>query len=139
MIIFYMSEKDLNIMLETAKKVMKNSYSPYSKYQVGAALIADDGQLFEGTNMENSSFSMGICAESSAIVSMISTGARKIKALLVIGSGHELCTPCGACRQRIFEFSTPETLIHLADTSGVKKTLKITELLPYAFGTHHLD
>lgn len=126
-------------MLNSAKNAMQYSYSPYSHYKVGACIKSEDGSLFSGTNIENSSYSLTLCGESSAISAMISAGQKKILDIIVIGSGKDLCTPCGACRQRIYEFSTPDTLVHLATTDGIQKTLKITELLPHAFGPEHLD
>ncbi len=133
-----MPSPSLNLLLDTARKVMQYSYSPYSKYQVGACILSDNEQLFSGTNVENASSPLGLCAEASAISALISSGAKKIQEMLIIGSGKDLCTPCGACRQRIYEFSTSKTLIHLADANGIQKTLSINELLPYAFGPEHL-
>lgn len=133
-----MQEKSLNMMLETAKKTMQHSYSLYSQYKVGACLKSEGEQLFSGTNVENASSPLGLCAEASAIAAMISAGAREIQEIVIIGSGKDLCTPCGACRQRIYEFSSSKTLIHLADDTGIQKTLTIADLLPYAFGPKHL-
>ena len=133
-----MPSQSLNLLLDTARKVIQHSYSPYSKYQVGACIQSENEQLFSGTNVENASSPLGVCAEASAISAMVSSGAKKIQEMLIIGSGKDLCTPCGACRQRIYEFSTSKTLIHLADANGIQKTLSINDLLPYAFGPEHL-
>ena len=141
-----MQEKDLKNMLqnmlEIAKKAMKHSYSPYSHYCVGACISTEDGQLFSGTNVENASYGLCVCAETAAIAAMISAGHHKIHELVVISHHQEhptaLCAPCGACRQRIAEFSSPTTRIHLADTSGIQKTFTTAELLPEAFGPQHL-
>lgn len=128
-----------NILLESAKKVMQHSYSPYSQYRVGASLRCNDETIFTGTNIENASYSLALCAESAAIAAMISAGYQSIQEMVIIGSGKTLCMPCGACRQRISEFATPETKIHLADENGIQKTLTIQDLLPYAFGQKHLS
>lgn len=133
-----MPTTSLNTMLETAKKVMQHSYSPYSQYRVGACLKCEDDQLFSGTNVENAAYGLAICGEASAISAMASAGYRKIQEIVIIGSGAELCTPCGACRQRINEFASPDTLVHLANADGIQKTLKVSELLPYAFGPDYL-
>lgn len=137
-------QSSLNNMLETAKTIMNHSYSPYSHYRVGACLKSEGEYLFAGTNLENAAYNLGLCAEAAAIAAMIAAGCREIKEIIIIGEGDkkqhsDLCTPCGACRQRIYEFSTPETLVHLANTSGIQKTLTITELLPHAFGPKHLN
>lgn len=138
-----MQDNNLKSMLEVAQNVMKHSYSPYSRYRVGACIKTEDGQFFSGTNVENASYGLCVCAETAAITAMISTGHHKIQELVVISHHQEhlsaLCAPCGACRQRIFEFSTPTTRIHLADTSGIQKTFTINELLPEAFGPQHLE
>ena len=129
-------------MLEIARAVMKNSYSPYSHYRVGACIRTEDNQLFSGTNVENASYGLCVCAETAAIAAMISAGHHKIQELVVLSQHQEhptaLCAPCGACRQRIAEFSSPTTRIHLADSSGIQKTFTTAELLPEAFGPQHL-
>lgn len=125
-------------MLEHAKQAMQSAYAPYSRYPVGACIRTEHDHLFSGTNVENVSYSLSLCAETAAIAAMVTAGYRKIYELVVIGPPPELCTPCGACRQRLNEFSPEGTLIHLCDLSGVQKTLQLSELLPYAFGPKHL-
>jgi len=129
----------LSEMHANAKKVMNNSYSPYSEYRVGACIKGADDELYCGTNVENCSYGLCICAEASAITAMVSGGCREIKAILVIASGEKLCTPCGACRQRIAEFAGKETAVHLANHAGIQKTLNLSELLPMAFSPKFLD
>lgn len=137
-----MPNNNLNSMLEIAQQTMQNSYSPYSRYKVGACIKTEDGTIFSGTNVENASYGLSVCAETAAISTMLSAGHKKIKDIVIIGKHHDhdvnLCVPCGACRQRIAEFSSPTTQIHLADEKGIQKTFTISELLPEAFGPEHL-
>ena len=120
-------------LLDLAKSASKNAYAPYSKFRVGACIISDSGQFYHGCNVENISFPVGTCAEAGAISAMVANGDKKIKEILIYASSAELITPCGACRQRIAEFADSQTLVHLADDSGIKQTYSIAELLPHSF------
>ena len=91
-------------MMKKAEKVSKNSYSPYSKFAVGACVLASSGKVYTGCNFENSSFGMTICAERNAIGSAIAAGEKEIKAVAIYSPNQEECMPCGACRQWIQEF-----------------------------------
>ena len=126
-------------LLQAAKDAMAQAYAPYSKYQVGAAILAENGKVYSGCNIENAAYPVGNCAEASAIAAMVRDGARQIREIAVIGSGTELCTPCGGCRQRIREFASAETRIHACDASGVRRTFTCDELLPASFGPEHLS
>lgn len=128
----------VDLMVEKAKQVMLLAYAPYSKYHVGACVEAEDGELFVGCNVENASYGITICAEVSAITSMIAAGKKQIKSLVVMGSGPDMCTPCGRCRQFIREFAAPDAPIYLCDNNHVCKVSSIAELLPFAFGPDHL-
>lgn len=121
-----------------AKKAMALCHAPYSKFPVGAAILADDGNVYTGANIENLSFPEGWCAETTAISHMVMGGARKIVEIAVIAEKLALCPPCGGCRQRIKEFAGPETKIYLCDDAGVKKTMTMEELLPHSFETEVL-
>ena len=129
------------IMAQKACEVMEKAYAPYSKYHVGACVKAEDGSLFTGCNVENASYGLTNCAERSAIFSMISAGKRKITAIAIVGSGEEIGSPCGACRQVIREFAEPDAPIYLCDsrTKKVAKTTNIAELLPNSFGPEFLE
>ncbi|TCV61739.1 cytidine deaminase [Neorhizobium sp. S3-V5DH] len=122
-------------LFEAAREAMKKSYAPYSKFPVGVAIRADDGNAYLGANIENLSFPQGWCAEPTAIGAMIMGGASKIVELAVIAEKLPLCTPCGGCRQKISEFASADTRIYLCDDAGVQKTVTMAELLPYAFET----
>lgn len=129
------------LMVQKACEVMQHAYAPYSKYHVGACAQAEDGSMFVGCNVENASYGLTNCAERSAIFSLISAGKKRIKAIAIVGSGAELCTPCGACRQVIREFITPDAPIYLGDakTKKVIEVTNIAKLLPLSFGPNHLE
>lgn len=119
-------------LIKLAKDVEQKSYSPYSNFPVGSALITNDGDIFTGCNVENISFGLTNCGERTAIFKMISEkgpGA-KIKAIAVTTKSNMPLTPCGACRQVIQEFSTPETVL-LCKWQDGSKTISMKELLPY--------
>lgn len=122
-------------LFEAARDAMARCHAPYSKFPVGAAIRADDGSIHAGANIEVLSFPEGWCAETTAISHMIMAGRTKIREVAVFAAKLDLCPPCGGCRQRLSEFSTPDTLVYLCDAGGVKKTLRMDELLPYAFDT----
>lgn len=124
----------LDALFDVAKAAQARAYAPYSCFPVGAALRTPGGAIFSGCNVENAAYPLGICAESTAIAAMIAAGERKIAEILVLGPGPKSIAPCGACRQRIAEFATEATAIHLADGTGAVETLLLADLLPRAFG-----
>ena len=125
-------------LFETARRIQKRAYVPYSSFRVGAAIWADNNEVFSGCNVENISYPCGTCAEAGAIASMNAGGCKKIREILITADGQSLITPCGACLQRIKEFSDENTLIHLSDKTGIKQTLTIKDLLPLAFDDEEL-
>ena len=125
-------------LLHAARESLQHSYSPYSGYPVGAAVLTENGRIFTGTNIENSSYSLTICAERVAIFKAASEGARRIVAVAVICASGNECMPCGACRQVISEFSA-DTQIAVEDSNGVPKVIPLTDLLPQAFGAKDLE
>jgi cytidine deaminase len=125
-------------MLEMAKQAMLRAYAPYSKFHVGACLRTDNDKLYAGANVENAAYPRGQCAEASAIGAMIAAGDRKIVEIVVMGAGTELCTPCGGCRQRLNEFATADTPVHVCGPEGVRRTVTLGELLPFSFGPNNL-
>ena len=122
-----------NELIKLAKSASLKAYAPYSKFCVGCSILSDSNKYYSGCNVENISFPTGTCAEAGAISAMINGGDKLIKEILIYAPSKELITPCGACRQRIAEFSDSKTLIHLADDTGIKKTCTIADLLPYSF------
>ena len=125
-------------MFEAATKVRERAYVPYSKFKVGVAILTEDNHIVVGCNAENAAYPQSQCAEASAIGNMVSQGYSIIKEVLVIGSGDLLCSPCGACRQRIREFASLKTPIHMCNTKGHLKTSTLQELLPDSFGPENL-
>jgi len=112
---------------------MRRAYAPYSSFPVGAAIRTESGRIFAGANMENASFPEGWCAETSAIAHMVMAGERRIAEVAVAAEKMARITPCGGCRQRLKEFGTAETLVHLCDAGGIVETVKLGDLLPKAF------
>jgi len=125
-------------LLSAALAVQRNAHAPYSKFPVGAALRSRSGQVFTGCNVENSAYPLGTCAEAGAIAAMAAAGERAIEVLVTVADGDMLATPCGGCRQKIREFATPSTVIHVAGPDGVRKTYTMDELLPDSFGPENL-
>ena len=126
--------KNMHQLLAPARKAMANAYAPYSGFKVGAAILADDGNIYTGANVENVSYPCGTCAEAGAIAAMVCGGGKKIAAILVVSGGKVLVTPCGACLQRINEFAAADTPVLLAnDEAGVVKEMVLFDLLPQAF------
>lgn len=121
-------------LFDAARAAMRSAYAPYSQFPVGAAILTDGGKVFVGANMENASFPEGWCAETSAIAHMVMAGERKIAEIAVVAAKMALVAPCGGCRQRLKEFATADTLVHLCDTTGIVETVKLGDLLPKAFG-----
>jgi cytidine deaminase len=122
-------------LFEAARDAMSFAHAPYSKFPVGAAIRAEDGQIYKGANIENLSFPQGWCAEPSAISAMIIGGAKQIKEIAVIAEKLALCPPCGGCRQKIAEFANADTKVYLCDETGVQKVMSMDELLPFSFKT----
>lgn len=125
-------------LFEAARDAMSFAHAPYSKFPVGAAIRAEDGQIYKGANIENLSFPQGWCAEPSAISAMVMGGARQIKEIAVVAEKLALCPPCGGCRQKIAEFANADTKVYLCDETGVQKVMSMDELLPFSFKTELL-
>jgi cytidine deaminase len=120
-------------LVQSAKKVMKNAHAPYSKFRVGAAILLANGKIFVGCNVENASYGMTNCAERTAIFSAVAQLGPKIeiRAVFVVNDQGAPCSPCGACRQVIYEFG-PDATIFFQGAKGPKQA-HITELLPEGF------
>lgn len=119
-------------LIEAAKGVLASGYAPYSGFRVGAALLAESGEVYTGCNVENASFGATICAERSAVCSAVAHGERRFRAIAVVSDGPELCSPCGICRQVIAEFG-PETVVIRANPAGESDLQVISFWLPGAF------
>ncbi|MDP1729969.1 MAG: cytidine deaminase [Devosia sp.] len=125
-------------LFEAAEAIRAHAYAPYSHFHVGAAILADDGNIYSGCNVENAAYPQGNCAEASAIAAMIAGGARRIKRVYVTGPGREPVTPCGGCRQRIREFADPDVTVISHGVDGTPLESTLGELLPHSFGPEFL-
>ena len=132
---------ELEIMLEHAKKARELSYSPYSKYAVGAVVITKDNNFFYGANIENAAYPSGICAERCALFHTYMHGYKKedIDALVLVADSESLPYPCGACRQVISELFPKNAQIIIANLTGKVLKTSIDELLPYSFDASNLE
>jgi homotetrameric cytidine deaminase len=119
-------------LVQLARETSAHAYAPYSKLHIGAALRTRDGRRFAGVNVENAAYPQGQCAEASAIGVMVAAGASHIEEV-VVASSHAVA-PCGGCRQRLSEFGSPDTVVHLADMHGIATTTTLGALLPLGFG-----
>ncbi|MCB8821727.1 cytidine deaminase [Microvirga rosea] len=128
----------LDELFSAARAIQQKAYAPYSRFKVGAAIMTPSGQIFAGCNVENAAYPIGTCAEAGAIAAMVAAGESRIAAIVVMGEGESLVTPCGGCRQRIREFASPETPIHVAGPEGIRKSFTLDVLLPFSFGPENL-
>ena len=126
-----MTDEDL---LQVARAARSNAYAPYSHFHVGAAVLAEDGQVYAGCNMENAAYPEGVCAEGVALGAMVLGGGRKVRRVAISagpqGQVHPTL-PCGGCRQKILEFAGPDTAVVV---DGAERPYTLAELLPAAFG-----
>jgi cytidine deaminase len=120
-------------LVERAKRAYQLAYAPYSKFHVGSAALCIDGQIVQGCNVENASYGLTVCAERNCIANAVSQGQREFSALVVYTEQLQLTPPCGACRQVIAEFCTPNTQIMAANHLGQTQTWTVAQLLPDAF------
>jgi cytidine deaminase len=133
-----MDETTLQRLLAAARAARRQAYAPYSRFAVGAAVLDEQGQVHAGCNVENAAYPQGVCAEAAALSAMVLSGGRRAAALLVVGEGPGLVTPCGGCRQKLREFGAPDTPVLVADGQGVQLWFTLGELLPHSFGPEHL-
>lgn len=122
-----------NELLNLAVESAKNAYAPYSKFQVGAAVLYEDGKIYKGCNVENASYGLSLCAERNAISCAVTDGNKsKIVAIAIVSPNSKLCYPCGACRQWISEFAdSAEIILENNDESPVINNIQ--DLLPNSF------
>jgi len=125
-------------LMRTAIEYRKRSYSPYSGFQVGAALLSADGEIFGGCNIENAAFGPTNCAERTALFKAVSEGVKEFTAIAVVGGKAEgeleFCSPCGVCRQALVEFCNPKSfVVYLGTSEEDYKGYLLEELLPYSF------
>ena len=126
-----MTDKEL---VALAKEAMEHAYVPYSHFKVGAALLAKDGRVFKGCNIENASYGATNCAERTAIFKAVSEGCREFDAIAIAASSGDLVPPCGICRQVLFEFLPDGKVILDSDETGMV-TYLVREMLPLGFSS----
>jgi cytidine deaminase len=125
-------------LLAQARRAQAGAYAPYSQLRVGCALLAANGQVFTGANVENAAYPAAICAERVALPAAVTAGVRELVALAVVGDGPGPCTPCGVCRQVLFEFA-PDLVILAAGSDGALTRYVLgRDLLPDGFGPTRL-
>lgn len=120
-------------MISKAHQALSSAYAPYSKFTVASCICTDTNNLYTGVNVENGSYGLTLCAEACAICCMVASGEQHIQSMVILAGDNKLCSPCGACRQRIHEFSTQNTIIHLCNSTSIFQSLSLNELLPLAF------
>ena len=136
---------DYSRLTELSLEARKQAYTPYSDFQVGAALLTKNGKVYTGCNIENAAYSPTNCAERTAFFKAVSEGEREFEAIAITGGAKnaeklELCPPCGVCRQVMMEFCDPETfLVILADGKDRQLEMPLKALFPFGFGGENLE
>jgi cytidine deaminase len=135
-----LTEAEVAALQQRASEAARNSYSPYSHFRVGAAVLLQpdqrqDGTIVAGANVENASYRLTCCAEQAAIAAAVTLyGPQiRIRAIAIVNLNGAACAPCGACRQTILEFSTPETAVFYPSAAGETVSSTLADLLPAAF------
>jgi cytidine deaminase len=122
---------DLEHLIDEARAVSERAYAPYSGFHVGAALLAEDGSVHVGCNVENASYGLTVCAERAAVASAMARGVRRFRAVAIVTNGDRPVGPCGACRQVLAEFASD--MIVVSEVGGLRKQWTLGELLPSPF------
>src|SRR5579862_1267911 len=120
-------------LIAEAIRARERAYAPYSMFRVGAALLASDGRIYSGCNVESASLGLTVCAERVALLKAVSEGVRRVERMAIVADGPEPTAPCGACRQMIWEFADEQTEIIFANLTGQVQAVKIGQLLPRPF------
>ncbi len=124
-------------LINHALDAKKQAHAPYSSFAVGAAIMDENDSIHKGCNVENAAYPLGICAEASAISSMVMSGGTLIKKIMLVSSGEQLVTPCGGCRQKIKEFSDSSTQIVIYNNKKIT-VFSMEDLLPHSFSDKYL-
>ena len=126
-------------LIKAAKEGRNHAYAPYSNFLVGAAVLAENGQIYQGCNVENASYGLCNCAERTAIFKAVSEGNRKITAMAIVADTEGPVAPCGACRQVMSEFCDLDTKIYLTNLNGDVQEWTMDQLLPGAFNSSDMN
>lgn len=134
-----MDKETIDRLVSRALEMVPRAYAPYSRFQVGAAVLAESGKCYGGANVENASYPAGICAERNAIAQAVASGERKLTAIAICGGKDgviaDYCPPCGICRQVMREFCDPERFhVVVARSAADFKVYTLAQLLPESFG-----
>jgi cytidine deaminase len=124
---------DVRHLIEAAKEARSRAYAPYSRFRVGAALLASDGRIYTGCNVENASFGLSLCAERNAVARAVADGRRQFSAIAIYAGTDQPVSPCGACRQVLAEFN-PRMMVIMASRGGAFRAVGLERLLPRSFG-----
>ena len=143
-------QTDYKELIRSAFQARRRAYTPYSRFQVGAALLAKNGTVYQGCNIENASYPATNCAERTAFYKAVSEGVREFQAIAIVGGSvlypktaeenqcTDLCSPCGICRQVMREFCKPDFKIILVKSEEEWKVYTLSQLLPEGFGPENL-
>ena len=126
-------------LIQLAIEAKEKSYSPYSKFRVGAALLTKDGRVFQGANIENAAYGVTMCAERTAVFAAKLEGIDEFSAIAVTSDSKDYIPPCGACRQVLLELCGEELDVLITNGNGDVKSFKLKELLPFSFGDKNLN
>ena len=126
------SDRVWTMLTERALGAMERAYAPYSRFRVGAALLASDGSVTEGCNIENAAYPVALCAERAAVAAAVTRGARSFRAIVIATESERPASPCGMCRQVLMEFA-PELSVLSVTRGGAQERWSLAELLPHAF------
>jgi cytidine deaminase len=133
-----LDERSARGLLDLARSARENAYAPYSNFPVGAALLATDGRVFTGVNVENASYGLSTCAERAAVARAVAEGARGFRAIAIAGPRDGIaCPPCGSCRQILHELG-PDLVVVTDGPDDAPQLTPLRALLPFAFGPERL-
>ncbi|HUB06479.1 MAG TPA: cytidine deaminase [Myxococcales bacterium] len=128
----------LEELVESAARIREHAYAPYSRFKVGAAVLASSGRIFTGCNVENCSYGLALCAERAAVAAAVAAGETRLEAAAVVTGSEEPSPPCGMCLQTLAEFGSPESPVVLVNLRGVRRRLALRDLMPHAFARSYL-
>lgn len=130
---------EIKTLIDHAIEARKNAHTPYSNFQVGAAVLTKNNKVYQGCNIENASYGLTNCAERTAIFKAVSEGEKEIEAIVIVGDTEGPISPCGACRQVMAEFCDENTKVILTNLKGAMVETTINELLPGFFSSKDLN
>ncbi|MHB8418938.1 MAG: cytidine deaminase [Myxococcales bacterium] len=128
----------LEELVESAARIREHAYAPYSRFKVGAAVLASSGRIFTGCNVENCSYGLALCAERGAVAAAVAAGETRLEAAAVVTGSEEPSPPCGMCLQTLAEFGRPDSPIVLVNLRGIRRRLSLRDLMPHAFARSYL-